>query len=293
MSDDHPQSCNGSSSKSWVEKITDFFNGEPKDRPALSEIINAEDFRDVIDEQTKEMIQGVLDVTDLRVRDIIVPRAQMITIDTEDSLDEILPVILESNHSRFPVVDEDKDTVEGILLAKDLLAYGFKKDAEEVRIADLIRKAMVVPESKKIASLLHEFRQNRYHMAVVIDEYGGISGLVTIEDILEQIVGDIEDEYDAEDDNPENIRSISKNVYSVQGLTPLDEFNEYFKTSFEEADTIAGIIMHAFGHMPSRGESIEINGLDFKVLTTDARRIVNVRVTASRVAVTTQEENNS
>ncbi len=279
MNDENPQSGNGSSNKSWVEKIAQFFQGEPKNREELADVIQDAEERELIDPQTKEMMQGVLQVSEQRVRDIMIPRSQMITIDINQSFEEFLPVLLDSAHSRFPVINEDKDHVEGILLAKDMLRYAFDDQAEKPALRDIIRTAIIVPESKKVDTLLREFRQKRYHMAMVVDEYGGVSGLVTIEDILEEIVGEIEDEHDADDNLPDNIRHIASSVYSVQALTPLEDFNEFFQTRFEEADTIGGIILHAFGHMPGRGEHIDIDGINFKVTNADNRRIQNIQVT--------------
>ncbi|WP_018691034.1 CNNM family magnesium/cobalt transport protein CorC [Algicola sagamiensis] len=280
MSDENPHSTNGSSNKSWLDKLSQLFQGEPQNREDLVDLIQDAEERDLIDPQTKEMIEGVLSVSEMKVRDIMIPRSQMVTIDIDQSLEDFIPLVIESAHSRFPVITEDKDHVEGILLAKDLLAYGFQQKDAQLMLKDVIRPVVLVPESKSVDSLLREFRQQRYHMAVVIDEYGGVSGLVTIEDILEEIVGEIEDEHDTQERHQEDIKRLSKNVFSVQALTPLNEFNEFFGTKFdeEEADTIGGIVLHAFGHMPSAGENIELGDLTFKVSSADSRRIQQLQV---------------
>lgn len=280
MSDDNPPSTNGSSTKSWIDKIKLSFSGEPKSKEDLVEVITEAEQREVIDPQTREMIEGVISVNDMRVRDIMIPRTQMTTIDINQSVEEFLPIMLESAHSRFPVISEDKDHIEGILLAKDLLAYMFNTE-KEFNLRNVLRQAVIVPESKRVDVLLKEFRQQRYHMAIVVDEYGGVSGLVTIEDILELIVGEIEDEYDTEEDGTDDIRPLNKYTYSVKALTPVDEFNEFFETSFseEEADTIGGIVLKAFGHMPSTNDEISIGELHFKITHSDKRRLVQLKVT--------------
>ncbi len=280
MSDENAQSSQGSSGKTWLGRIAQMLQGEPQNKKELVEVIVDASDRDLIDPETKEMMQGVLGVSELRVRDIMIPRSQMITLDVDKSLAELLPTMVESSHSRFPVICEDKDHVEGVLLAKDLLPLILKSESEFPELRSFLRPAVVVPESKRLDTLLNEFRQQRYHMAIVVDEYGGVSGLVTIEDILEIIVGEIEDEHDDEED-VQDIRQVSKHTYSVAALTPLDEFNEFFSSKFDtdEADTIGGIILHAFGHMPSRGETIEIGEFQFKITNSDSRRIQQIQVT--------------
>ena len=194
MSDDNSHSTNGSSGKSWFEKLKLSFSGEPQSKQDLVEVITEAEQRELIDPQTREMIEGVIGVNEMRVRDIMIPRAQMVTIDIDEAVEEFLPVMLDSAHSRFPVINEDKDHIEGILLAKDLLRFAFNtKEDQPFQIRSVLRPAVIVPESKRVDVLLKEFRQQRYHMAIVVDEYGGVSGLVTIEDILELIVGEIED----------------------------------------------------------------------------------------------------
>ncbi|MCW8090705.1 CNNM family magnesium/cobalt transport protein CorC [Alteromonas sp. ASW11-130] len=279
MSDDNPHSTNGSSSRNWLDKLKLTFTGEPQSKQDLVEVITEAEQRELIDPQTREMIEGVIGVNDMRVRDIMIPRTQMTTIDINQCVEEFLPTVLESAHSRFPVISEDKDHIEGILLAKDLLSYAFNSETE-FRLKDVIRPAVIVPESKRVDVLLKEFRQQRYHMAIVVDEYGGVSGLVTIEDILELIVGEIEDEYDTEADGTDDIRPLNKYTYSVKALTAVDDFNEFFETNFseEEADTIGGIVLKAFGHMPATNDEITIGDIHFKVTNCDKRRLVQLKV---------------
>lgn len=276
----HPPSPD-SPRKSWLTKISHFFQGEPKDREELVEVIQDAEERSLIDNNTKSMMEGVLNVSDLKVRDIMLPRAQMITLDCSQPVEKIIPRVIESAHSRFPVVNEDKDHIEGILLAKDLLPFGFDMSERPASLTSILRPAVVVPESKRVDKLLKEFREQRYHMAIVVDEFGSVSGLVTIEDILEQIVGDIEDEYDEEEKVQDAIRQVAPRVYSLPALTPVTDFNTFFHQNFsaEEIDTIGGAVMLAFGHMPSKGEEIEIEGHYFKVLNADRRRLLQLQVT--------------
>jgi len=273
---------NHSSTKSFLSKVIQFFSPEPKNKDELVEILQDAQDRELINPETKLMIEGVLEVSEMRVRDIMLPRAQMVTINRNQDLADFLPIILESGHSRFPVVNEDIDHVDGILLAKDLLAYGFDSQHENFTLAEIIRPAIIVPESKKVEPLLKEFRSNRYHMAIVVDEYGGVSGLITIEDILEQIVGEIEDETD--DDIEEEIKHLAGNVYLVRSLTELSDFNEYFNTNFNDndADTIGGIVLHKFSHMPQKGEQLSLDDFTFKVLVADNRRMQMLQVTVNK-----------
>ena len=289
MSDDNPHSSRGSAGKSWLDRIASIFSAEPQDISDLQDIISEAQARNLIDADTKSMLDGVLDVSSMRARDIMVPRSQMATIDIDDSVADMLPILMENNHSRYPVVNEDKDHIEGILLVKDLLQYALDPNVNDWHLRDLLRPAVIIPESKRVDALLKEFRQKRYHMAIVVDEYGGVSGLVTIEDILEQIVGEIEDEHDDEEEN--DIKKMASRVFQVSALTPLDEFNETFNTTFDEedADTIGGIVLHAFGHMPSRGESIELQGLTFKVSKANSRRLVQLQVIRAKEPVESEE----
>jgi magnesium and cobalt transporter len=279
MSEDKPPSTNGSSNKSWLANLLQSFKSEPQNKEELSEMISGAQQRELIDPQTQEMIEGVMGVSEVKVRDIMIPRAQMITIDIEQGVDEFLPLMLESAHSRFPVISEDKDHIEGILLAKDLLAYAFNDD-KTFSLKENMREAIIVPESKRVDVLLKEFRLQRYHMAIVVDEYGGVSGLVTIEDILELIVGEIDDEFDDDVNENEHIRPLNKSTYSVKALTPVDDFNTFFETKFneEESDTIGGVVLRAFGHMPETGEKVEIDNIHFEVTTSDKRRLLQLKV---------------
>ncbi|MDC9604491.1 CNNM family magnesium/cobalt transport protein CorC [Xenorhabdus griffiniae] len=278
MSDDHPSSNdNPGPKKGFFALLNQLFHGEPRNRDDLVELIRDSEQNDLIDPDTREMLEGVMDIADQRVRDIMIPRSQIVTLKRNQSLDECLDVIIDSAHSRFPVISEDKDHIEGILMAKDLLPF-MRTNAEPFSIDKVLRQAVVVPESKRVDRLLKEFRSQRYHMAIVIDEFGGVSGLVTIEDILELIVGEIEDEYDDDEDN--DIRTLSRHSYSVRALTQIEDFNDVFGTNFsdEEVDTIGGLVMQAFGHLPSRGESITIDGYLFKVAMSDSRKIIQVHV---------------
>ena len=279
MSDDIPPSTNAQK-KGWFEKESQLFQGEPQSRDDLVDVIHDAEQREVISEDTREMIKGVLEVSDLRVRDIMIPRAQIVALQIDDTVEELLSTVISSAHSRFPVVNEDKDHIEGILLAKDLLKYGFKNNDEPFTLGQVIRPAVVVPESKRVDVLLKEFRSQRYHMAIVVDEYGGVSGLVTIEDILEEIVGEIEDEFDHDSAEDTEIRKVGKQVYMIKALTPIEDFNDEFKTRFsdEEFDTVGGMVSHAFGHLPERNEKVVIDDIEFKVISADTRRLLQLRV---------------
>ena len=279
MSDDNSNSSNVPSNKSFLDKMAQLFTGEPQNKDELVDVLNDAQNRELIKPETKQMIEGILEVSDLRVRDIMVPRAQMITLDINDTLESSLPTIIESGHSRFPVINEDIDHIEGMLLAKDLLAYGFNQKEKVCTIEQIIRPSIIVPESKKVEPLLKDFRSQRYHMAIVVDEYGGVSGLVTIEDILELIVGEIEDETDEE--IVEDIKRLAGNTYQVSALTELPDFNEYFECEFDEnaADTIGGIVLQQFGHMPKKGETLTFNDFGFKVTASDSRRIQTLKIT--------------
>ena len=282
MGDDNPHSSNGSSNKSLWDKVTQVFTGEPQNKDELVNVLNDAEDRELIGAETKLMIKGVLAVSDMRVRDIMIPRAQMVTLDINDSIEDSIPKIIESGHSRFPVINEDIDKIEGTLLAKDLLIYAFQEQDADCTIAKIIRPSIMVPESKKVEPLLKDFRSQRYHMAIVVDEYGGVSGVVTIEDILELIVGEIEDETD--DTIEEGIKHLAGQVYQVSALTELADFNEYFNTSFneEDADTISGIILHQFGHMPKKGEIVNINDFEFKVTAANSRRLQTIQITVPK-----------
>ena len=281
MSEDRPSSS--PSKKSWLEKVAEVFAGEPKDRQDLKDILIEAQDNDILDKEAFRIIEGALNVSELHVRDIMIPRSQMVYIDGDQTFDEMLPNIIESGHSRFPVIGENHDEVSGVLLAKDLLLLGSRTafDTKEMtrRLKEIIRPATFVPESKRLNILLNDFKTNRNHMAIVVDEYGGIAGLVTIEDVLEEIVGKIDDEHDSEEQP--NIRSLGPDIYTVDALTPIDEFNEAFNVSFseEEYDTIGGIVAHAFGRLPKRDETTAIDGLNFRVLNADDRRLKLLQVT--------------
>jgi magnesium and cobalt transporter len=228
------------------------------------------------------MLAGVLEVSETQVRDVMIPRSQMVVIDIEDGIDEMISVIVDSGHSRFPVMGEDRDEVLGVLLAKDLLRYFGRRAGQEVPIRKLLRPAAVIPESKRLNALLKEFRASHNHMAIVVDEYGGVSGLLTIEDVLEEIVGDIDDEHDQEEDafiRPEGDRN-GRPCYAVRALTRIEDFNEFFECglSDEEYDTVGGLVMHELGRLPRRGESVDFGGFEFSVTKADKRRIGALRV---------------
>ncbi|MBP6701200.1 MAG: CBS domain-containing protein, partial [Halioglobus sp.] len=231
-----------------------------------------------IDRDARSIMEGAMEVSDMQARDIMIPRTQMEVIKAECSLAEILPQIVNSAHSRYPVVGESLDDLCGILLVKDLLPQILNKDQSEFKIRELLRPTVVVPESKRLNVLLREFRENRNHMAIVIDEYGGVAGLVTIEDVLEEIVGDIEDETDTEDDH--FIRKISDDDYFIKALTPIEDFNEYFGSQFsdDDFDTIGGLVIQALGHMPARNETATIDKFEFQVINADQRKIHSLRM---------------
>ena len=257
-----------------------FFQGELKNREELVEVIRDSEQNDLIDQNTREMIEGVMEIAELRVRDIMIPRSQIIFIEDQQDLNTCLNTIIESAHSRFPVIADadDRDNIVGILHAKDLLKF-LREDAEEFDLSSLLRPVVIVPESKRVDRMLKDFRSERFHMAIVVDEFGAVSGLVTIEDILEQIVGDIEDEFDEEE--VADIRQLSRHTYAVRALTDIDDFNAQFNTDFddEEVDTIGGLVMQTFGYLPKRGEEITLKNLQFKVTSADSRRLIQLRVT--------------
>lgn len=263
--------------RSWLERFSDLLSREPKDREQLMEVLRDAEERHLMSSEMLSMIESVLQVSEMQVREIMIPKSQMVALHSDSTFDAILPIIIESGHSRFPVLDTESNDVLGILLAKDLLKFYSQRDA--FNIAQLLRPAVFVPQSKRLDILLREFRINRNHMAMVIDEYGHVAGLVTIEDVLEQIVGEIEDEYDIDEDD--YIKQHANGIYTVKAATPIEEFNEYFHTEFsdEEFDTIGGLILQGFGHLPKRGEILKIENFRFKVLHSDNRRIYLLEVT--------------
>ena len=266
--------------RGWLTRLRRQVTGEPQDREALVDELREAAERGLLDLDALEMLEGVLEVGDLQVRDIMVPRSQMIVIERDERLEKLLPVVVESGHSRFPVIGEDRDQVVGILLAKDLLRHYAEAKRGDFDIREVVRPAVFVPESKRLNILLKEFRKNRHHMAMVADEYGGVAGLVTIEDVIEQIVGDIADEYDVEEDQA--IRREAPHEFTVRALTRIGEFNDYFGTVFsdDEFGTIGGLVAHAFGRVPRRGDTVSIHRFQFRVLRSDRRRIEVLRVTA-------------
>jgi magnesium and cobalt transporter len=273
----------------WLKRLTGLT--EPQDRQELLSVLREAGERGLVDADALTMLEGVLEVGDLKVRDIMVPRAQMVFVRRSDPPARILPLVVESGHSRVPVMDEDRDDIVGILLAKDLLRLSTQTLRERFDIREFMRPAVFVPESKRLNVLLKEFRRNRNHMAIVVDEYGGVAGLCTIEDVIEQIVGDIDDEFDVEDD--QNIRRDAERQFTVRGVTRIDEFNEYFGAQLSEeegVDTIAGLIMKQLGRLPRRGESVSIDGFEFRVLRVDRRRVDALRLLAPRDVLPPPEE---
>ncbi|ERI53022.1 HlyC/CorC family transporter [Pseudomonas sp. NPDC077186] len=265
--------------KSWLNKLTQAFAHEPKNRQELLEVLREAHQNKLLDSEALAIVEGAIQVADLQVRDIMVPRSQMISIKASQTPREFLPAIIDAAHSRYPVIGESLDDVIGILLAKDLLPLILSGEQPSFNIKDLLRPATFVPESKRLNVLLREFRANHNHMAVVIDEYGGVAGLVTIEDVLEQIVGDIEDEHDVEEDG--YIKPLPSGDFLIKALTPIDSFNETFDSEFsdDEYDTVGGLVMNAFGHLPKRNEVTEIGEFRFRVLNADSRRIHLLRLT--------------
>jgi len=280
----NPMSTDNSRTGTWLRRVSQALSGEPQDRAELVEHLRDAHERGLVDSEALQMLLGVLEVADIQVRDIMVPRAQMIFVRRNDPPGKLVPAVLESGHSRFPVMDADRDDVVGILLAKDLLRVFAGDEDSESRfdIRECMRPAVFVPESKRVNVLLKEFRRNRNHMAIVVDEYGGVSGLVTIEDALEQIVGEIDDEFDEEDET--NIRREDARNFSVRGATPIEEFNQYFSTRLadDEFDTIAGLVIKQLGRLPRRGEAVTIEGFEFKVARADRRRVDTLRLFAPR-----------
>ncbi len=264
---------NVGSTKGWLERISNAFTSEPQNPKQLVELLKNLQVQQLIGAEELYMIEGVLQVSDMQARDIMIPRGQMVVLDHDDSFAAIIEKIAESGHSRFPVIDDDKDDVVGVLLAKDLLQLSVEKPVQ-FEINDYIRSASFIPESKRLNVLLKEFRVNRSHMAMIVDEYGGVSGLVTIEDVLERIVGKIDDEHD-DDEDELDIQPHGANRYSVRALTSLADFNDYFNTDYvnEDVETLGGYLLGHIGHLPGRGESITLDQLTFKVLDADSRHI--------------------
>jgi len=257
-----------------IERLSHFLLRGPEDREQLFELLKSSYEKNLMDADSLSMIEGVLQVSEMQVRDIMIPRSQMDVIDISHSPEKFIPFIIATAHSRFPVIEDDKNDVIGILLAKDLLKYYAGEDFE---IRDMLRPAIFIPESKRLNVLLKEFRSSRNHIAIVVDEYGGVSGMVTIEDVLEQIVGEIEDEFDF-DETEDNIIQDKNGHYRVKASTEIEDFNEFFKVTFsnEEFSTIGGLIIHAFGHLPKRDEKITFQGFKITVLRADSRKLYSI-----------------
>lgn len=264
------------SKPSWLERLGALLMREPEDREQLIELLHSSFERNLLDADALAMIEGVLQVSETQVRDVMIPRAQMDVVDINDAPEKFLPFVIATAHSRFPVIDKDRDDVIGILLAKDMLRY---YAGEETNVRAMLRPAVFIPESKRLNVLLKEFRSNRNHIAIVVDEYGGVAGLITIEDVLEQIVGEIEDEFDF-DEAEDNIIRDRHGRYRVKALTEIDDFNALFGTTFsdEAFDTVGGLIVNHFGKLPKRGDNIMLEGLRFLVLRADSRRLHSLLV---------------
>ncbi len=277
---DKPPSTSGTGNTGVVARILRAIKGEPWSRDEIQDLIKQSDTG--LDAEEKSMLSGVLEVAETQVRDVMIPRSQMVVIDVGQSFDDIIKVIVESGHSRFPVIGEDRDEVLGVLLAKDLLRYFGRDDAKDLPLQKLLRPVSVIPESKRLNALLKEFRASHNHMAIVVDEYGGVAGLLTIEDVLEEIVGDIDDEHDQEE--AEFIRADSdrdgKPSYAVRALTRIEDFNEFFECELDDAeyDTIGGLVLHKLGRLPRRNESVSFGGFTFAVTKADKRRIESLQV---------------
>jgi magnesium and cobalt transporter len=268
------------STLSWFERLKQALSKKPQNKRQLITLLQDAQQRELLTTETLGMIDGALKVSEQHVRDIMVPRSHMVVLELHSPPNELVKTIVESGHSRFPVIGENRDDVQGIFLAKDLLEYYAKSEENQnqFNMRDVMRPAVFIPESKRLNVLLREFRTSRNHIAIVVDEYSGVAGLVTIEDVLEQIVGEIDDEHDL--DEPVYIKQNHHGFYSILALTPIEEFNEYFKVNLsdDEFDTLSGLLLQAFGHLPKRGESIELNGFYFQIVRANRRRIQLLRV---------------
>lgn len=280
MSDDQSSRSQGSS-KSWLERISHAFSNEPESIEDVLEILRDAESQGIIDVDAMSIIEGAMQVIDMRVDEIMIPRSQMVTVRAPQDPKEFLDEVIASAHSRFPVIGDSQDDVIGILLAKDLLPLALDDDMDWSHVRELLRPPTFVPESKRLNQLLKQFKENRNHMAIVVDEYGGTAGLVTIEDVLEQIVGEIEDEHDV--DEQTHIKSRGDGSYAVKAVTPVDDFNQFFGTGLdeEEFDTIGGVVLREFGHLPRRGETLDLAGLRFTIANADNRVIRLLQVTRS------------
>jgi magnesium and cobalt transporter len=260
------------SSPSWVRKLSNLFL-EPQDQDQLIELIRSASERHILDAEALSIVEGALSVSQMQARDIMLPRSQVVMVSRDAPAEETLKLVTETAHSRFPVIDDDRDDVIGILLAKDLLAAVVGSGDFDFDLRELLRPAVFIPESKRLNVLLREFRARRNHMAIVVDEYGGVAGIITIENVLEQIVGEIEDEHDIDDDAP--ILQRSEDTYTIKALTTVEDFNEHFDSDWsdEDFDTVGGHVMNQFGHLPQRGEQINVGRFQFTVLRADNRRL--------------------
>ena len=271
------------SSASFLGRIAQAFTDGPKTRNDLLELLYAAGETGLLDQDALSIVEGAIQVTDMQVRDVMIPRSQMVVVQVEQNPREFMPLIISSAHSRFPVAGENPNEIVGVLLAKDLLPFALEGNLDQFDIHQHLRKCTFIPESKRLNVLLREFRLTRNHMAVVVDEYGGIAGLITIEDVLEQIVGEIEDEHDADDDDG-NIKPFEDDGYIVKALTPIEDFNEFFDVGFpdDEFDTIGGLVTQQFGHLPIKGETVTLDEFIFDVLASDNRRIRLLQVHRNR-----------
>jgi magnesium and cobalt transporter len=262
----------------WYTRLRRLLKSEPATRMELLELLRDTRWRSVLDADEIAMIRGVLEVSEAQVRDVMIPRSQMVVLERAAPKDEVLETIIESGHSRFPVIGEDRDEVVGVLLAKDVLSYFIASPDEPFDFGRYLRSPTFIPESKRLNTLLKEFRVSRNHMAIVVDEYGSTSGLLTIEDVLEEIVGEIDDEHDPLEAEP--IQKQGDSRYQVRALTRIEEFNEYFETDLldEEYDTVGGLVIHELGRMPRRGESVSVDGFHFRVVQADRRRVHTLEV---------------
>lgn len=276
MTDDENK---GDHSPSFFERVSSAFAAKPKSRAQLLTLLRQAQHSELLDNDSLRMIEGVMQVAEMSVSEIMIPRAEMVVVPKDATLSEILPIAIKSGHSRFPVIGENKDEVVGILLAKDLLNFYLEGNTERFSIKEILRPVVFIPENKRLNILLNEFRKNRNHIAIIVDEYGGVSGLVSIEDVLEQIVGEIEDEHDI--DRDVYIRKHKDGYYSIKAITPIEDFNEFFKTELkdDEFDTIGGLVLQGLGHLPKRGESIMIENIPFTVLRANSRRIQLLQTT--------------
>ncbi len=294
MNDDRPPSPEGSPD-TWLRRVGRSLVGAPRSKEEITALLEEATHLRVIDGDALEMMEGVLDTADTPVEDIMIPRSQMVVVELDDEPQEILRTVVESGHSRFPVIGENRDQIIGILLAKDLLKLQgmalTSEDGQEFDLRAHLREPVFVPETKRLNILLKDFRSGRHHMAIVVDEYGGVAGLVTIEDVLETIVGEIDDEHDESESAP-IVRQDSEH-YLVTGLATIDEFNEFFGTNFsdDDADTVGGLVTQALCHVPRRGESTVLDDFQFKVLRADSRRVQLLQVKVGDTPASTREGN--